>query len=164
MLFGPIVGRNADHNGYRYLLGPFVCPLIGLALHLLAPFNPYRWNGINDRSLNRLDQRDENARRLVAIIQSPGYRRVVLAAAMRLAALLFVVLAGCAWVFRASLNWRPVSSGFYFGWVGGVLFAWIFIRVQVASWALTTWWREYREPLDPAGRAGAGTAESQRPA
>jgi hypothetical protein len=149
-LFGPITGRTAVHNGYRYLLGPFVCPLIGLAMHLLFPLNPYRWNSIDSRSLNRLDERDEDARRLVEILQAPGYRRATLMAALRLVAQLFAILACCAVVLRASLNWRVVSSGFFFGWVGGVLFAWMFIRVQVVSWALTTWWQKYGEPPDHA--------------
>jgi hypothetical protein len=145
-LYGPIPVRLADHNGYRYLLGPFICPLLGLAVHLLFPLNPYRWLGYSNRSLNRLDERDEGARHLIEITHSAGYRRAAREAALSLAFLLFPLLGGCSLLFRSSLDWSLVSPGFHFGWGGGWLAAWLFIRVRTVSWSLETWWREYGTP------------------
>jgi hypothetical protein len=153
-LFGPITPRNADHNAYRYLLGPFACSLVALAMHLLFRFNPYRWNRYRDRSLSHLDERDEDARRLVEIIGQPAYVQTVLRATAWLAVPWFLVMAGCTLWLQHSLNWRPVSSGLFFGVVGGVLFAWVFIRVQIISWALSTWWSQYG---DAHPEPGSGT-------
>jgi len=114
-------------------------------MHVLFPFNPYRWNGPSDRGLNRLDERDEGARQLVEIIDTPEYRTAVLTAALGLAAILWVMTSICAFLFRNSLNWRPISSWFLFGVGGGVLFCWMFVRVRVIAWALSTWWARYSE-------------------
>jgi hypothetical protein len=32
---------------------------------------------------------------------------------------------------------------FLYGWGGSVLFSWMFIRVQVVSWSLTSWRQKY---------------------
>ncbi|MGE5176044.1 MAG: hypothetical protein ACM3JJ_06665 [Hyphomicrobiales bacterium] len=153
-LYGPLPARLADHNGYRYMVGPFLCPLIALGMHLAFPFNPYRWNGPAERSLNRLDERDEGARRLVEILQSPEYRTTAFLAAARLAGILWIVLAACAFVFRSSLDWHPVTSNFFYAAVGGVLFSWMFVRMRVMSWALSTWWARY-------GGSGAGDGNDE---
>lgn len=153
MLYGPVTARNADHNAYRYLIGPWACPLVALAISLVLPFNPYGWSGRSERSLYRLDERDEDARRLREIIASAGCRRAALAAAGQLMGILSVTLWLCAIAWRASLDWHPVSPGLFFGVVGGVLFCWLFIRVRVVSWSLSTWWREYGDPATPGDGA-----------
>ena len=141
-LYGPIPARIADHNGYRYLIGPFVCPLLAALCHVLLPYNPYRSGFRSDRGIDRLDQRDEAARRLVELLRSDGCRRVVLRTAAAVAALLFPVMAGFALGFRASLNWNLPSPWLIPGVAGGTLFAWITIRVQTIGWALEAWWKE----------------------
>jgi hypothetical protein len=151
-LFGPVVPRTADHNAYRYVVGALVCPMIGLALHLLIRFNPYRWNGPANRALNYLDERDEDARRLVEIIGSSGYPPAALKAAVWLAVPLLAVMSVCAVLVRDTLSWSPVSPGLLYGAVGGVLFSWMFIRIQIVSWALTTWWGQYGDLKRPPER------------
>ena len=142
MLYGPIPARAADHNGYRYLLGPLVCPLLAALISLLFPLNPYRQSYGTSRSLYRLDERDEGARRLVELLRSDDSRQVTVVMAARTAAVLLPIMAGLALVFHRSLNWTLQSPWLGWGIGGGTLFSWILIRVQVISWALTSWWRE----------------------
>jgi hypothetical protein len=151
-LYGPIPARLADHNGYRYLLGPFLCPLLGLSVHLLFPYNPYRTWRASDRSLHRLDERDEKARRLVEIFRSPECRGVTVRAAVTLSLVLFGIMGTFALVFRGSLTWSLTSSWLFQGLGMGALFAWIFLRVRSAAWALDTWWMESGEPSSPQGQ------------
>ena len=141
-LYGPIPARVADHNGLRYLLGPWIGPLVGLGICLLFPTNPYRGIRSREQSLYRLDERDPEARRLTELLRSPECRRVAFVAAMKVAAIWCAVLAGAAILFRASLQWDLISPGSFWGYGGGTLFAWLFIRLQATGWALTTWWEE----------------------
>lgn len=141
-LYGPIPARMADHNALRYLLGPFVCSLLAACIHLLFPYNPYGSRFQSDRSLYRLDERDEGARRFLELLRSDGCRRVAVVTAVNAAVLLFAIMAGFAFWFRASLNWTLRSPWDFQGLGGGTLFAWILIRVRAVSWALTTWREE----------------------
>jgi hypothetical protein len=142
MLYGPIPARAADHNGYRYLLGPLVCPVLAALCSLLFPLNPYRSRFGSVRGLYRLDERDEGARLLVELLRSDDCRQVTVVAAAKSAAVLLPIMAVFALVFRQSLNWNLHSPWQGWGIGGGTFFSWIMIRVQVLRWALTSWWKE----------------------
>src|SRR5262252_5705793 len=90
-LYGPIPLRMADHNGYRYVLGPVACSLAALIAALLFPFNPYRTVRISERSLRNLDERDPDAHRFVEILRSDDCRRVSMLAAFQFAAIVSVI-------------------------------------------------------------------------
>jgi hypothetical protein len=141
-LYGPMPARIVDHNGYRYLLGPLLCVLLAALCHLLFPLNPYRSAFGSDRTLYRLDERDEGARRLVELLRSDDCRQVIAVTAAKSAAVLLPIMAVFALVFRQSLNWQLQSPWQVQGVAGGTLFSWVLIRVQVIHWALTSWWRE----------------------
>ena len=141
-----VVARMADHNGYRYLLGPLACSLLAALLHLLLPYNPYRTGFKSDRGIYRLDERDEGARRLVEILRSDGCRRLTLVTAVKVAALLSAIMAGFALWFRASLTWNFPSTWLFQGLAGGLLFTWIILRVQAIHWGLTIWQQEAESP------------------
>src|SRR2546426_12679235 len=47
-LYGPIVKRP-DHNGFRYLLGPWLCPSIVAIYYMVLPFRPYRGTRFSGR-------------------------------------------------------------------------------------------------------------------
>jgi len=145
-LFGPVVAKGADHNVYRYLLGPFACTLVALAIHLMLPYNPYRSRRGDVRDLYRLDERDEGARRLVEILGSKAHFQVTIRSAAMFAGVVFAAMLAFTIAFHSSLNWSLPSPWSYQGVAGGVLFAWTFIKVQTVSWALDTWREEAGEP------------------
>ena len=132
-----------------------MCPLLGLVIPLLFPYNPYRARRASGRSLYRLDERDENARRLVEILRSQDCRRITLRETANLAALLFGILAALTLVYRASLSWQLTSSWLVQGVGGGALFAWLFIRVRSVAWALDAWQEEAGNRASPEATAAA---------
>ena len=146
-LYGPIPARAADHNGYRYVLGPLVTAVVGLVLTLLFPYNPY--SGRSEPSLKNLDQRDEDARRLVEIIRSAEYRRTAVVAAGQFALIVSVIMLCFAAMFYHSLSWTLKSPWMVCGFGGGLLFAWLFIKIRSISWALMEWWNEAGRPNTP---------------
>lgn len=141
-LYGPLPANRADHNAYRYLLGPLASALAGLAVAWIFPFNPYRWNRPSERSLSHLDDRDEDAHRFVEILRSPECRRREAVAAAVFALVVSAALGIVSLGLRGSLDWAVRSPWLVPGLGGGILFAWIFIKVQTISWALMTWWDE----------------------
>ena len=152
-LYGPLPLRLADHSAYRYLLGPLVSALVGLVVALVFPYNPYRSNRYGERSLSHLDDRDPDARRFVEILRSPECRRQAAMAAAIFAVVESVVMGTVALGFRSSLDWHVRTHWLFYGMGGGVLCAWMFIKLRTISWALNTWWSENGDP-DAAARAG----------
>jgi len=148
-LYGPIAARAADHNGYRYVLGPLATALVGLIASLLLPSNPYRSLASSERYLHNLDKRDEDAHRLVEILQSSECRRASVLAAARFAGIVSFAMVVLAAIFYSSLSWTLKSPWQVMGLGGGVLFAWLFIRIQSTSWALMKWWNEAGQPSAP---------------
>lgn len=146
-LYGPIPARAADHNGYRYVLGPLVTAVVGLVLTLLFPYNPY--SGRSEPSLKNLNQRDEDARRLVEIIRSAEYRRTAVVAAGQFALIVSVIMLCFAAMLYRSLSWTLKSPWMVEGVGGGLLFAWLFIKIRSISWALMEWWNEAGRPNAP---------------
>lgn len=149
-LYGPIPLDKADHNACRYLLGPLVSALVGLLVTLAFPYNPYRSN--RERALSHLDDRDADARRFMELLRSPECRRQAAAAAAIFAVVESLVLGTVALGFRSSLDWHVRSPWLIPGMAGGILFAWMFIKLRTISWALDTWWSENGDPdaADPA--------------
>jgi hypothetical protein len=135
-LFGPVVGRT-DHNGYRYLLGPPVCPPAAALFFFLRPFNPYK--GFAAR-LSRMENRDldPSATRLLEVFRSHEARQFLLRTMVKISGIVFLVMALFAVAFRSSLNWSIISAGFWPGFIGGILGSFIAIGSELIAWGLLT--------------------------
>ncbi len=141
-LYGPIIGRPADHNGFRYLLGPIVCPIPSFLYYWVHPFNPYRGPAARFAGMIDRDKTDEEANRLVQVFQSPQARVFLARTTILLSAVLFLIMALITLAFRNSLNWLPVSSWLGQGLIGALIACFVTLGSAYIAWGLETWARQ----------------------
>ncbi len=140
-----------NHNGFLYLLGPWVCPSIPAAFFTLLPPLPSRglffsknWQGA--------DGADPVVMHLVELYKSREARRHLWNQALRLSGILFAILGTTAIVLRNSLNWALPSSRnaylypgqgpgswFWVGLIGCSIFSFVALAVDHIGWVTTTW-------------------------
>lgn len=137
-LYGPIIGPP-DHNGFRYLLAPWVCPWIGAAYFLFVPYNPYRGSPLFVGKMLDLDQRDPDARRLVQLFESQEARRVLVRIVLKISAILFMIMALITLIIPDSLNWSFSSYWLIPGVLGCCIGSSIVIAAQYIGWGLRNW-------------------------
>jgi hypothetical protein len=148
-LYGPIAGPT-DHNGFRYLVGPWICPGVTAVFRSFFPFRPYRGILFVDRTRD-VDITDPASMRLVEVYRSSEARRCLWRQWLKLSAILFVIMGLLSLPIRDSLNWSfPYSlsqSGassvsrdwFWLGWSGGILGSYIALMTDYVTWGLATW-------------------------
>jgi hypothetical protein len=141
-LYGPIIGRPADHNGFRYLLGPIVCPIPSVIYYWARPFNPYRGPAARFAGMIDMDKSDEDADRLVQVFQSTQARTFLVRTATQLSAVLLLIMALITLAFRNSLNWSPISSWLGQGLIGGFIACLVTLGSAYIAWGLETWARQ----------------------
>lgn len=140
-----------NHNGFLYVLGPWVCPSIPAAFLTFLPPLPSRgtflaknWRGV--------DKADPCVMRLVEFYKSREARRHLWNRALQLSGILFAILGTAAIVLRNSLNWvlpsshnaylypgRVPGSWFWVGLTGCSLFSFVALAVDHIGWVTTTW-------------------------
>jgi hypothetical protein len=150
-LYGP------DHNGFLYLLGPWVCPtLIALFLSTLFArrrFRIYRGSPFAEHSY--VDKGDDPVvMRLAALFNSDEIRRHLWHESLKLSGILFAILGTAVFLMRNSLDWAypsPVNQffwtarrgvpGYWFwpGLFGCSLFAFLALASDYYRWGLMTW-------------------------
>src|SRR5580704_15924617 len=105
LLYGPILGRPPDHNGFRYLLAPWLAPIIPALYYYLFGFNPYRGYPAELDGLSYLDKHDDDAKRLVLIFHSETSRRVLLVSYFKVSMIIFLIMLIITLCFIDSLDW-----------------------------------------------------------
>ena len=145
-LYGP-VARHPDHNGFLYLLAPWICPSIFSLFWSSIPHRPYR--GQFYAGLHDVDTSDPAVSRLVELYQSGEARRQLWRESLELSGTLFAILSTLAFFLRDSLNWALPSSrnGFLLGpghwfWIGIIgcfIGCFLILAGGYARWCLTTW-------------------------
>lgn len=138
-LYGPVVGRIADHNGFRYLLGPLVCPIVPLLYYLLIPFNPYHGSAARLSGMVDKDKRDLDAKLLVELFCSSVARKFLLQATMKICGVLFVIMVAVSIACRNSLNWSLPSPWLGQGLLGCSIGSFITLGTEYVGWGLRTW-------------------------
>ncbi len=148
-LYGPIAGAS-DHNGFRYLVGPWICFGVTAVFRSFFPFRPYRGILFVDRT-HDIDTTDPASMRLVEVYRSIEARRYLWRQCLKLSAILFVIMGLLSLPVRDSLNWffpyslyQSVPSSvsrdwFWLGWGGGILGSHIALMTDYVTWGLTTW-------------------------
>jgi hypothetical protein len=148
-LYGPIAGAS-DHNGFRYLVGPWICPSMIAAFHSFFPFRPYRGVIFVDRTRD-IDTTDPVSMRLVSVYRSSRARLYVWRQSLKLSTILFVIMGLLALPVQHSLNWSfPYSlydslpsnvsiDWFWLGWGGGILGSYLALMTDYITWGLMNW-------------------------
>lgn len=149
LLYGPVVGVR-DHNGFRYLLGPWVCPSIVATYRTLVPFRPFRGTVFVERTYD-VDTTDPVVMRLVGTYRSSDAVRHLWKQTLKFSGVLFVTMGILALLVRDSLNWSfpysldgSVASDtsrywFWMGWIGGCLGSFIALMADHITWGLRLW-------------------------
>lgn len=138
ILFGPVVGQP-DHNGYLYLIGPFVGPIVPALYSILRPFNPYRGPGARFGRMEYRDKSDPEAKRLVEVYRSKEARQFIWRSAAKVAGIVFLIMVILTLVVRNSLNWSFPSPGLAPGLLGGCLGSFLALSTEYIAWGLRTW-------------------------
>jgi hypothetical protein len=137
MLYGPVWGQP-DHNGIRYIVGPFAFPCLGAIYYTLRPFRPYRGTIFVERTRD-IDTTDPLVMRLVEIYKSPAARRFLWLSTTKMAFVQLVCMGFLTVLVRHSLHWTLVSPWFWAGAVGCSLFSWIALSSEYVAWGLRKW-------------------------
>lgn len=152
-----LYGPGLEHNGFLYLLGPWVCPtLIALfcsALLARRRFRIYRGSPFAERSY--VDTGDDPVvMRLAELFSSNEARRHLWHETLKVSSILFAILGTAAFLLPDSLNWAypsPVNHffwtarrgvpGYWFwpGLFGCSLFAFLALVSDYYRWCLMTW-------------------------
>ena len=125
-LYGPVT-IHPDHNGFLYLLGPWIFPTAVAILYTFVPFRPYR-GVVWERNMHEVDTNDPAVMRLMELYKSDEARRHLWHETLKLSGILFAILGTAAFLLRDSLNWTLPSSqnqflstrGHWF-WMGFIL-------------------------------------------
>jgi hypothetical protein len=138
LLYGPVVGRP-DHNVYRYLLGPLLCPAMGAIYFILWPFNPYKSSDARTDGLFDYDESDKDAKQLVEVFRSKDAQKFVRISAIKLSGTLFFLMPVAMLALRHWLNWSFPSPWLGPGLIGGCIGSFIATGSEYLSWGVTTW-------------------------
>jgi hypothetical protein len=154
-LYGYLGVSGSDHNGFLFLVGPWVCPCVIAflfsALVARRHLRVFRGSPFAEHSYVK---DDPVVMRLVALLNSDEARRHLWRETLKLSSILFVILGIAAILQRDSLNWafpslqnqfllhqRHGEPGFWF-WSGlfscsGVMF--FVLTSDYQRWCLLTW-------------------------
>lgn len=149
LLYGPVAGVP-DHNAFRYLLGPWICPAIVAAYRTIVPFRPFRGTTFVEHTFD-VDKTDPAVMRLVELYKSSEAVRNLWKQTLKFAAILFVIMGFLALLTRGSLRWSfPYSLDgtvvsdtarywLWMGWIGGCVGSFIALMTDYIGWGLMTW-------------------------
>src|ERR1700722_4912102 len=113
-LYGPVT-VHPDHNGFLYLLGPWVCPSVVALIWSSVPKKPYRGVFYN-QTMHDVDSNDPAVMHLVELYKSEEVRRHLWFESLKLSGILFAILGSAAFLLRDSLNWTLPSLQNQFLW------------------------------------------------
>ena len=163
VLYGSGMGiAEPDHNGYVYLLGPWVFPyliaILWYARLVKLPWKLYRGNPFGARTFVDIDK-DSAAMRLAVLFKSAEARRHLWRETLKVSLVLFIALGSAAFYSRNSLHWifpspqnhflqnlRIGEAGSQF-WVSVSVCTWAMFMILIPDyyrWCLTTWAKRER--------------------
>lgn len=137
-IFGPLVG-HPDHNGYRYLCAPLICPFAAVLYYIAIPFNPYRGMWARRCGMELKDLVDPERARLVMLFRSGVARRLLFRSALKVCGILFAIMVVFTLIFWHSLVWRFPTAWLGLGLFGCCMGAWMAIGIEYIHWGIASW-------------------------
>jgi hypothetical protein len=169
-LYGPVGIGFSDHNGFFYLLGPWVCPILSALFWsaVLARVRMRVYRGTPFSEPTYVDTGDDPiVMRLAELLNSNEARRHLWHETLKESSILFAILGTAAFLLRDSLSWVYPSPGNHFLWTArrGELGSWFWFGLPIClfstfvilvsdyhRWCLMTWAK--RELAHQAGTGG----------
>lgn len=141
ILYGPIVGPQTDHNGWRWLVTPLVCPLIIGFYYRFWPPNVYSGYSALRAGLHDLDKRDPDASRLIALFRSSEAHEFIWRTVGKVTLIELSVMGvlGGATAAMNDVSWSGSASWLWQGVVGCLLGSFLAIGSDVFAWVLRSW-------------------------
>ncbi|HET7085112.1 MAG TPA: hypothetical protein VFI23_10100 [Rhizomicrobium sp.] len=141
IMYGPVVGRHIDHNGWRYLILPLIGPPLTALYYNFKPPNPYARSSARMEGLEGYDRKDAKAAQLVTIFRSRAARVATWRAALNISMIEFaamaILLLGC--LVNADVQWTFSSYWLWQGFIGCCLGSFIAVSSDLFAWVLRTW-------------------------
>jgi hypothetical protein len=145
LLYGPIVGPHKDHNLFRYIVAPWICPFLVAGYYRVAGYNPYGTrSGYSFWGWGRpgFDKTDADAKRLVDTFRSVDAKRAVLRCSLRVSVTIFALIAIAALASRHSLSLSLWSYWTGQGFLGCCLGSYIAVSWLFVNWGVQNWARD----------------------
>ncbi len=125
---GPLVGRYQEHNGFSFLVGPILGPVVAALILTVFPFRPYRGAPFALDGFRKLNEEDPDDAAVMAIFRSNEIKGFLWLSALKLMLILELIMAVVAFLYRHSLSWTlpgpavigPILAS-YFALVSGVM-------------------------------------------
>ncbi len=155
LLYASAGPGTSDHNGFVYVLGPWVCPSVVAGLWstvlVIFPFRAFRGSPFTEHTY---PTDDPAVTRLNALFNSAEARRHVWRESLRVSCILFAILGTAALLLHGSLNWtlpsaenhflldEPIGqpgSWFWVSLLGSLWPAFMVIASDYHRWCLKTW-------------------------
>jgi hypothetical protein len=138
ILYATLVGPP-HRSEWIYLLTASLGPGILAVWYIVFPLNPYQSMSAIREGMKDLDQRDQDAKQLVALLRSPEARRFLIERGLKLSLLFVVPMAIISAGLRMTPIWRfsadcMVRIPFF-------IFVCLFVlfRIELLNWALRSW-------------------------
>ena len=133
----PVFLAAWQKNAWPLIAIPF-SPFLAALISPMFPFNPFRGEWV-DASLDRLDETDRPANRLVDILKSSPCWDAVRHITTNASVSYLIVISLCVYARRASLE--SAFDGLAFAeWLFiSAFFNFLTLRVNALAWALKTW-------------------------
>jgi hypothetical protein len=142
-IYGPLFGPHGDHNGWRYLVAPLICPPFCALHYRFMPGNWYHGSFARGTKFFDLDNRNGDARRFVQLFRSPAAHSFIWRAAAKVMLIEFtaMLVATIATAATGKLGWSISSSWLWAGLLGCCIGSYIAVCGEVLAWAVATWAR-----------------------
>jgi hypothetical protein len=153
-LYGPF-GINPDHNGYLYLMGPWVCPaFVALCLSAVLARKSFKIYRGNPFAEHHHVEDDPAVTRLSDLCNSDEAHQHLWWETFKLCCILFVMLGVAAFYYRDLLEWNLPSAQngfllhpragepgawFWGGVFGCSMFTFLILMSDYQRWCLLTW-------------------------
>jgi hypothetical protein len=149
ILYATLVGPP-HRSEWVYLIAASLGPVSVAIWYVVFPLNPYQSSTAIREGMKDMDDYDNDAKELVALLKSPGARRFLLNTAWKLSLLFMVPMAIISTLMHATPIWRFGADCVVRIPAFAFLCLFILFRIELLAWALRNW-DNYRRKCETSG-------------
>jgi len=138
ILYATLLGPP-HRSEWAYLLTASLGPAVVAVWYIMIPFNPYRSMSAVREGMKNLDKRDQDAKKLVALLNSSEARHFLLRKAWTLSLLFFAPMVIISVVMHAKPIWRFGADCVVRISIFIFVSLFVLFRMELLRWALKRW-------------------------